>query len=167
MLAKEKTRRKQAYLDFVPQGEPKEITAFYAMKKLASLLGGAAFKDWVRNHFIDPELQREIPEAKRLAKSPQDIIAQVCAHFDLDEWHLVFHHESQHIVLKVSQSLQKVAGFGARQPPPASLSLAFIGGGALPIGRFEQRSIAFPVDVGIELIEMTAGIRGGCVNLLE
>lgn len=85
MLAKEKSQRKQAYLDFVSQDEPQEITTFYAMKKLASLLGGAAFKDWVRNRFIDPELQREIPEAKRLANSPQDIIAQVCAYFDLDE----------------------------------------------------------------------------------
>lgn len=85
MLAKKKSQRKQAYLDFVTQDEPQEITAFYAMNKLAPLLGGAAFKDWVRNRFINQELQREIPEARRQAKSPQNIIAQVCACFDLDE----------------------------------------------------------------------------------
>jgi len=85
MLTAKKSRRKLAYLDFVAQNEPEEITAFYAMKKLAYLLGGEAFKDWVRNRFIDLDLQREVPEAKRLAKSPQEIIAHVCAYFDLEE----------------------------------------------------------------------------------
>ncbi len=85
MLTTKKSQRKQAYLDFVAQDEPQEITAFYAMKKLSSLLGGEAFKDWVRNRFIDQDLQREVPEAKRLANTPQDVIAQVCAYFDLDE----------------------------------------------------------------------------------
>lgn len=85
MLTAKKSQRKQAYLDFVAQSEPEEITAFYAMKKLSSLLGGEAFKDWVRNHFIDPELQREIPEAKSMSHTPQDVIAHVCDHFDLDE----------------------------------------------------------------------------------
>jgi len=85
MLTSKKSRRKQTYLDFISQGEPEEITSFYAMKKLASLLGGEAFKDWVRNRFVDPDLQREVPEAQRLANTPQEIIAQVCTYFDLDE----------------------------------------------------------------------------------
>jgi REP element-mobilizing transposase RayT len=85
MLTVKKSRRKQAYLDFVTQDEPEEITAFYAMKKLASLLGGEGFKDWVRNRFIDPEMQREVPEAQRLARTPQDAIEQVCLYFDLEE----------------------------------------------------------------------------------
>jgi chromosomal replication initiation ATPase DnaA len=85
MLTTKKSQRKKAYLDFVAQDEPQEITAFYAMKKLSSLLGGKAFKDWVRNRSNDQDLQREVPEARRLANTPQDVIAQVCAYFDLDE----------------------------------------------------------------------------------
>ncbi|HDR46573.1 MAG TPA: transposase [Geoalkalibacter subterraneus] len=85
MLAPTKSKRKRAYLDFVSQGEPQAITSFYAMKKLPSLLGGAAFKDWIRNRFVDPELQKEVPEARRLANSPREIITQVCAYFSLDE----------------------------------------------------------------------------------
>jgi REP element-mobilizing transposase RayT len=85
MLAATKSKRKNAYLDFVSRGEPQEITSFYAMKKLPSLLGGEAFKDWVRNRFVDPELQKEVPEARRLAATPREIIAQICAYFGLEE----------------------------------------------------------------------------------
>jgi REP element-mobilizing transposase RayT len=85
MLTTKRARRKQAYLNFVSQNEPQEITSFYAMKKIASLLGGEAFREWVRHRFVDLELQREIPEAKRLANTPQEIIAQVSVYFDLDK----------------------------------------------------------------------------------
>ncbi|MBD1400772.1 REP-associated tyrosine transposase [Pelovirga terrestris] len=85
MLTTKKSQRKQAYLDFVSQNEPQQISSFYAMKKLASLLGGEAFRDWVSHRFVDLELQREIPEAKKLANTPQGIIVQVCAYFDQDE----------------------------------------------------------------------------------
>lgn len=40
---------------------------------------------WLSHRFVDLELQREIPEAKRLSNTPQGIIAQVCAYFDLNE----------------------------------------------------------------------------------
>lgn len=84
-LSPAQSKRKSAYLDFVSQGEPQEITSFYAMKKLPSLLGGDAFKDWIRNRFSDPELQKEVPEARSLAQTPKEIITQVCAYFDLEE----------------------------------------------------------------------------------
>src|SRR6056297_884354 len=93
---------------------------------------------------------------------PQVVFSQVVRERDL-----VCDHESQHVALKVSQSLQKVAGFGAGEAPPAALSLTFIRGGALLVGLFEQRSVAFSVDAGIEVVEMTAGIQSRRVDLFE
>jgi hypothetical protein len=85
MLTSKKVREKETYLDYVSQVEPQEITAFYAMKKLSSMMGGDAFKEWVKNRFSHLELQKETPEAQALAVTPQEIIAQVCAYFKLDE----------------------------------------------------------------------------------
>jgi putative transposase len=85
MVTTDKSRRKAAYLDFVHQGEPQEITSFYAMKKLSSILGGDAFKDWVKQRFIPLEPQMEIPAAQNLAVTPEEVIRQVCTYYRLDE----------------------------------------------------------------------------------
>ena len=85
MLSTEKRRQKLAYLDFVAQGEPEEITSFYAMKKLPSLLGGVNFSEWIKEKYYHLGLQHEVPEAQILALAPQEIIVQVCSHFNLDE----------------------------------------------------------------------------------
>jgi putative transposase len=45
MLSPDTRHRRSKYLDFVAQGEPEEITSFYAMKKLPSLLGGSKFRE--------------------------------------------------------------------------------------------------------------------------
>jgi len=85
MLSTDKRRRNSQYLDFVAQGEPEEITAFYAMKKLPSLLGGDKFCEWIKEKYYHLGQQQEVPEAQILALTPQEIIEQVCNYFKLDE----------------------------------------------------------------------------------
>lgn len=85
MLSTEKRRRKSVYLDFVAQGEPEEITSFYAMKKLPLLLGGDKFSEWIKEKYYHLGFQQEVPEAQILALTPQEIIVQVCSYFNLDE----------------------------------------------------------------------------------
>jgi len=84
-LTSEKSRRKAADLDFVNQGEPHEITVFYAMKKLAFILGGEVFKDWIKQRFISLEPQTEMPAAQSFAVAPQEVIRQVCIYCRLEE----------------------------------------------------------------------------------
>ena len=84
MLATKKTLQQKLYLDFVSKGEPQEITAFYGMKKLSSILGGDAFKEWVKNRFGHLEHQ-DIPESQILAVTPDRIVPLACAYFNIDE----------------------------------------------------------------------------------
>jgi len=85
MLSIENRRRKSAYINFVAQGEPEEITNFYSMKKLPSLLGGEKFSEWIKEKYYHLGLQQEVPEAQILSLTPQEIIVQVCRYFNLDE----------------------------------------------------------------------------------
>ena len=89
MLSTEKRRQKSAYVDFVAQGEPEEITAFYAMKKLPALLGGEKFSEWIKEKYYHLVRQQEVPEAQLLALTPQEIVVQVCSYFNLDEATLI------------------------------------------------------------------------------
>jgi hypothetical protein len=81
MLSVKKTKHRSAYLDFVSQDEPEEIERFYSLKKLASVLGGESFKEWLREQFGDLQFYKEIPESRILAPAPEKIIKIVCAHF--------------------------------------------------------------------------------------
>jgi len=87
MLSPKSSQQKESYLDFVSKGEPEEITAFYGMKKLSSMLGGDSFKEWVKNRFSHLA-QKEVPEARALAATPHEIATLVSAYFKLDEIHL-------------------------------------------------------------------------------
>lgn len=85
MLANKKLHRKVAYIDFVYQDEPVAITSFYSMKKLPSLLGGEVFKEWIKEEYHRLGLKKDIPEAQIFALTPEEVIAEVCAYFNLDE----------------------------------------------------------------------------------
>jgi len=85
ILTSKPSLRKAAYLDFVAKGVPEEIAAFYGMKTLPSLLGGEAFKDWVKTTFHHLGGQTESAERRDLSLTPEEIIIQVCNYFHVDE----------------------------------------------------------------------------------
>lgn len=89
MLATRKSRRPAAYLDFMSRDEPEEIERFYSMKKLPSVLGDPAFKEWVKENFQHLGAQKEVPESRMLALDPEEVIFLVCSLFKIDRQHLM------------------------------------------------------------------------------
>ncbi|HIJ89295.1 MAG: transposase [Desulfobulbaceae bacterium] len=85
MLSTVKEQGRAAYLDFVSQAEPEAISRFYSMKKLPSLLGGDAFKAWIKEQFHHLAFQAEIPESRAVAPEPEEIISRVCSYFKIDK----------------------------------------------------------------------------------
>ncbi len=81
MLSGEKKKEKSAYADFVSKGEPEEIARFYSLKNLPSMLGGDAFRAWVKEKFRSMSFLEEIPESRGLAPTADAIISAVCEHF--------------------------------------------------------------------------------------
>jgi REP element-mobilizing transposase RayT len=81
MLSPAKTECRRNYLDFIVQEEPEEIERFYSLKKLASVLGGESFKEWLVEEFAHLRSQREIPDSSALSPAPDKIITLVCDHF--------------------------------------------------------------------------------------
>ncbi|MGA7877628.1 MAG: transposase, partial [Desulfoferrobacter sp.] len=83
MFAEKKSQALKAYLDFVCRGESAEIERFYSLKNLPSVLGGEAFKDWIKQKFQHLSFQQEIPDSRELGQEPDRIIELVCDHFGI------------------------------------------------------------------------------------
>ena len=83
LLCGKKTGRRAAYRDFVCQNEPEEIERFYALKNLPSVLGGAAFKEWLKDTFPLLGFHAEVPQSRLFFPAATEIIAGVCAHFQV------------------------------------------------------------------------------------
>ncbi len=84
MFSAKKSGGNRGYLDFVTKAEPEEIERFYSLKKLPSLLGGDAFREWVQQSFQDLRFPGEIPESRILVPSPEEMIDRVCSHFKVN-----------------------------------------------------------------------------------
>ena len=76
---------KSAYIDFVLQGESKEIERLYSSKNLPSVFGSDSFREWLKEKFSHLRYIDEIPESKELAPSPENIITLVCDHFKVEK----------------------------------------------------------------------------------
>ena len=81
MFSERKTRRKAVYKNFLSQGEPEEIERFYSLKNLPSILGGDIFKDQIKEKVQPLRYNQEIPGARILNPTAEEIISRVCAHF--------------------------------------------------------------------------------------
>jgi len=90
LLSDNKSRQRAAYLDFVSQGEPKDIERFYSLKNLPSILGGDSFKDWIKDKFKHLSFQVEIPGSRSLRRTAEDIVSVVCDYFKVTEEELYF-----------------------------------------------------------------------------
>ncbi len=54
------------------------------MKNLPSTLGSDPFKEWIKEKFSHLRFQKEIPESRQLAPTPEKIIGLVCDHFKVE-----------------------------------------------------------------------------------
>ncbi len=68
--------------------ELEDITKFYGLKVLRPILGSESFCDEIKGRFRDLVYQKEIQDAKHLARDSEEIIASVCNHFEVDRMSL-------------------------------------------------------------------------------
>ncbi len=85
MLCDKKTGCSAAYRDFVCQNEPEGIERFYSLKNLPSVLGGTAFKEWLKDTFQHLGFHEEMPESRLFIPTAAEVIAGVCAHFQVSK----------------------------------------------------------------------------------
>ena len=85
MFARKKSMARKAYVEFVSKKEPDEIEKFYSKKNLPSILGGEIFKERIKEKFKHFFLNKEVPESRIFALSPENVIVEVCRHFNIDE----------------------------------------------------------------------------------
>jgi putative transposase len=83
MLCDRKAGRTTAYRDFVCQDEPEGIERFYSLKNLPSVMGGPGFKEWLKETFQHLGFQEEVPESRLFFPMAAEVIAGVCAHFQV------------------------------------------------------------------------------------
>jgi REP element-mobilizing transposase RayT len=78
MLEENKSKRRQAYIDFVKQEEPETLRALYEKKKLPLLLGAKDFIDDIRQKYYDKTIIKEMPQVKELFLDKAQIEKAVC-----------------------------------------------------------------------------------------
>lgn len=83
MLSDKKTKRKDIYLDFVGKGAPEEISRFYSLKNLPSILGSDSFKEIIKEKFAHLAFQDEVPESRILAPSAETVVSEVLQHYKI------------------------------------------------------------------------------------
>jgi len=89
MLAHKKSRQKAAYIDFVCKGDSEEITRFYSLKNLPSILGDDSFKEFIKEKFSHLGFRAEIPESKILAPTASTVMAAVCKYYGINQVELL------------------------------------------------------------------------------
>ena len=78
MLEENKSKRRQAYIDFVKQEESETLRALYEKKKLPLLLGAKDFIDDIRQKYYDKTIIKEMPQVKELFLDKSQIEKAVC-----------------------------------------------------------------------------------------
>jgi putative transposase len=81
MLSKSPRDRISAYRDFMAQEDSEEIRSLFQRKKWPSVLGSGRFIRWVRGRYFMVNKDDEIPQAKELAPSMDDIKKAVCEYY--------------------------------------------------------------------------------------
>ena len=81
MLSKSPRDRIKAYRDFMAQEDSEEIRSVFQRKKWPSVLGSDRFIRWVKERYFVENKDDEIPQAKELAPSTEDIKKAVCEHY--------------------------------------------------------------------------------------
>jgi len=77
------------YRGFVAQEDSAEISQVFDKKKLPSILGSEGFIARIRSEFFESKKHREVPEARVLAPSREEIKELVCRIYGVREEDLV------------------------------------------------------------------------------
>ncbi|MEA3469577.1 MAG: transposase, partial [Thermodesulfobacteriota bacterium] len=77
MLSIEKKKQKNAYLEFMGQGDSEQFENLFAKEKWPLILGDDSFVSWVKETFFTSKQNREIPDSRQLAPEVDHIVTTV------------------------------------------------------------------------------------------
>lgn len=81
MLSKSQRDQIRAYRDFMAQEDSEEIRSVFQRGKWPSVLGSDRFVRWIKERYFTESRDDEIPQAKELAPSTEDIKKAVCEYY--------------------------------------------------------------------------------------
>ena len=84
MLEENKSKRRQAYLDFVKQEVPETLSALYEKKKLPLILGAKDFIDDIKQKYHDKTSIKEVSQVKELFLDKCHIEEAVCGVYQIE-----------------------------------------------------------------------------------
>jgi REP element-mobilizing transposase RayT len=76
---------RKGYFRFMAEEDDERVEQAFSMRNLPSILGGLDFVKRIKERFITKKLHREVPAARVLAPSVQEIMAAVVACYGVDE----------------------------------------------------------------------------------
>jgi REP element-mobilizing transposase RayT len=96
MLEENKSKRRQAYLDFMKQEESETIRTLYGKKKLPLLLGAKDFIDDIKQKYYDKTIIKEMPQVKELFLDKSWIEKNVCHVYQIEGSELMKSRRGNH-----------------------------------------------------------------------
>jgi hypothetical protein len=86
-----RTERRKAYLRFMREEDREEVSHFYSMKNMQSVLGSSDFIQWIKDRFSDLIYHEEVPDGARLRCSIPDVLEAVIQTFGTSEKKVLAH----------------------------------------------------------------------------
>jgi hypothetical protein len=77
LLTEKKPQLRSAYIRFVNEEEPGEITKIFSRVKLPSILGSQEFLEQIKKKYFKEKYHKDIPESRGLAPDTEQIIEAV------------------------------------------------------------------------------------------
>jgi REP element-mobilizing transposase RayT len=84
MLGENRSKRRQAYIDFVKQEEPETLKTLYEKSKLPLLLGAKDFIDDIKQKYCDKATIKEMPQVKELFPDKSQIEKTVSGVYQIE-----------------------------------------------------------------------------------
>ncbi|MCK5604293.1 transposase [Candidatus Pacearchaeota archaeon] len=84
IFAEDISRAKRLYLDFIKDGDSKDILGFFEKVNIPTVLGGDDFVNWVKGKFFTQKRDDNVPESKQLAPTPCRIMEDVCRLYNVE-----------------------------------------------------------------------------------
>jgi REP element-mobilizing transposase RayT len=83
MITPKKRGRLKPFIEFMQKEDSDEVTKLFSKKNLSSIFGHESFITRIKETYYFSKNDYEIPEAKRLAPSADDIIAYICRYYNV------------------------------------------------------------------------------------
>lgn len=108
MLNENKAGRERAFLNFIGQGDSKDIKNFYEKKSLPSVLGSEGFIEKIKAKYFGIKKHKEVPQSRHLEPRIEDIRKIVSLAYEVQEESLLkmrrgFYNEARDVAVYLSR----------------------------------------------------------------